>query len=104
MPRQLDQRGYGFIAGIVSFIFGAIMALLAFRLLFRLLGANPTNAFVDWIYHTSEAFVRPFFGIFNTDINVVTGGRFEVETLVAIVVYGVVGSLLLALFSRRTAV
>lgn len=106
MTQQLNtlgQRGYGFIAGIINFIFGIIIALLAFRLLFRLLGANPSNGIVDFVYNTSEPFVQPFFGIFNSSIDLATG-RFEIETLLAIIVYGVVAALIMGIFGGRRAV
>ena len=89
---RLNQQGYGLIAGVVSLVFGIIMAIVAFRFIFRLLGANPANSVVAWIYNASVPLVSPFFGIFNHDINVLTG-RFELETLLALVVYGVIASL-----------
>jgi hypothetical protein len=65
-----------------------------------LLGADPSNSFVDWLYRVSYPFVAPFFGIFHTDINLYIG-HFEVETLVALVVYGLAAGLIGALFGRR---
>jgi uncharacterized protein YggT (Ycf19 family) len=106
MKRQinkLNQGGYGLIAGILSFIFGVIITLLAFRLLFRLLSANPGNEIVNWVYQMSEPFVRPFFGMFNTTVDVATG-RFEIETLIAIVVYGVVAALVTGIFGGRRTI
>ena len=41
-------------------ILGLISAVMAFRLVFKLLGANPENAFVCGIY----AFTQPIVGVF----------------------------------------
>lgn len=67
-------------------IAGIIMGLLALRFLLRLLGANPNNGFADFIYSVSHPFAVPFFGLFNYDADL-GAGRFEFETLIAILIY-----------------
>lgn len=67
-------------------IAGIIMGLLALRFLLRLLGANPNNGFADFIYSVSHPFAVPFFGQFNYDADL-GAGRFEFETLIAILIY-----------------
>lgn len=107
MTRQLSnlgQRGAGLITGIISFIFGAIITILALRLVFRMFSANPNNGIVDWVYDISQPFVQPFFGIFRTDTIDLATGRFEIETLVALIVYGLIGALLTGLFGGRRGV
>lgn len=94
-----NQNGYGLIGGMVSLFFGLILSIVALRFLFRLLGANPSNSIVSWIYEASQPLVAPFFGIFNHDISLMTG-RLELETLLALVVYGVIASLITGLFGR----
>ena len=98
--KKIDQKGFGLISGIISLFFGIIIAIVAFRFVFRLLGANEANGIVAWIYAASQPLVSPFFGIFNRDINVLTG-RFEFETLLALVVYAVIGSLLSNILGGR---
>ena len=98
-PRRRTQGGYGLIGGLVSLFFGIILTIIALRFVFRLLGANAGNGLVSWIYDTSAPLVSPFFGIFNHDINVTTG-RFELETLLALIVYGIIASLIMGLFAR----
>ncbi len=49
---------------IGSTIFGVIEVVLAFRLVFKLLGANPDNGFVQAIYAFSQIFAGMFVGIF----------------------------------------
>lgn len=74
---------------IIWFITGALLILLAFRFGLTLLGANPNNAFADFIYDTSHPFVAPFFGLFGYDLQYGVS-RFEIYTLVAMAVYAVV--------------
>ena len=87
----VDRSDYGMTtaARIVSLIGGTIMALLGLRFVLSLLGANPANAFANFIYSVSHPFVAPFFGLFNYrgELGVV---RFEFETLIAILFWGFV--------------
>jgi YggT family protein len=87
-----------FLGRIILFIGGLICALLGLRFLLTLLGANPTNAFANFIYQTSEPFVRPFFGLFNYEPTL-GQAHFELSTLIALLVYallfGLVGRLLI---------
>ncbi len=76
-------------ARIISFIGGVIMALLALRFILMLLGANRGNGFVDFIYSASYPFAAPFFGIFNYQEQFGVS-RFEFETLIAILFYGLI--------------
>lgn len=96
---KYNQKGYGLIGGLVSLFFGIIIGIVAFRFIFRLLGANPANGIVSWVYEASTPLVSPFYGIFNRDITLATG-RFELETLLALIVYGVIASLITGLFAR----
>lgn len=76
---------------IIYFLFGALEILLAFRLIFRLAGANPSSTFVSFVYALSDLFVWPFTGIFGTATarGAETTAVFEPATIVAIVVYAV---------------
>lgn len=76
-------------ARVISFIGGIIMALLGLRFLLMLLGANRGNGFVDFIYSASYPFAAPFFGIFNYQEQFGVS-RFEFETLIAILFYGLI--------------
>ncbi len=89
------------IARVVYTIGGIVTGLLAIRFMLVLFGANPNNAFANIIYDLSRPIVSPFFGLFNYDGQVGTAGRFEFETLIAIVVYGLVAWVLVRLFSSR---
>lgn len=77
---------------LVYFIFGILEILLAFRLVLKLLGANPVNNFVSLIYNASQIFIWPFEGIFSraTTEGVETTAVFEPATLIAIVAYSLI--------------
>lgn len=77
------------IARIIYFVSGLLTTLLAVRFILALLGANLNNAFADFIYTVSYPFVAPFAGLFNYRTQY-GASRFEIETLVAIIVYGIV--------------
>jgi hypothetical protein len=68
---------------------GVVDALIAIRFVFKLLAASSQASFVTFIYNLTQVFVAPFHGIFNTAAN----GRnvFEPESLVAIVIYSLIG-------------
>ena len=84
------DQGRNVLGQIIWFVAGIILILLAFRFILALLGANPGNAFANFIYDTSHPFVAPFFGLFNYN-NVNLGvGHFEVYTLIAMLVYGAI--------------
>lgn len=73
----------------IYFIFGIIEVLLAFRLIFKLVGASHGSYFVDLIYTLTGIFIIPFAGIFRQAVGtgVETSAILEPATLVAIVVY-----------------
>ncbi|HET9098393.1 MAG TPA: hypothetical protein VFN51_02135 [Candidatus Saccharimonadales bacterium] len=77
------------LARIIWFIAGVIIALLAFRFVFVLLGANSGNGFVDFIYNVSHPFAAPFFGIFSYNVRYGVS-RFEFSSLVAMAVYALI--------------
>lgn len=76
----------------IYFLLGVIEVLLAFRLILKLLGANPSSGFVNFVYDVSGFFVAPFRAIFSsaTTEGDVTKGVFEPATLVAMIVYAIV--------------
>jgi len=90
-PSKRESTGTQTVQYIIYYVFGAIEVLLAFRLIFRLFGANPESGFVNWVYNLSAAFIWPFLGIFPnpTTEGAVTTAVFEPATLVAIIVYAI---------------
>lgn len=76
---------------LVYFFFGVLEVFLAFRLIFKLMGASLGNAFVGLIYGVAGIFILPFQGIFHQGYaqGINTTSVLEPSTLVAILVYGV---------------
>ncbi|HEX3081941.1 MAG TPA: YggT family protein [Candidatus Saccharimonadia bacterium] len=83
-------RSYVTSARIVDWITSAVLAVLAIRVVLSLLGANQNNAFASFIYGLTYPFVAPFFGLFGYNMHYGVA-RLELETLVAMLVYGIVG-------------
>lgn len=77
---------------IVYYILGIIEAFFAFRLIFKLLGANPGSTFVSLIYTISGAFLAPFSGIFKTAVTkgIETKAVLEPATIIAMIVYALI--------------
>ena len=96
------------LTSIVYLIGGFIEILVGLRFVFRLLGANASNALVSWVYSWSTPFVAPFSGIFGQDATVVTGvgtattSVFDWTALVALLVIGLIMGVLGSFLGRRT--
>ena len=77
---------------IVSFTLAILEVLFAMRLIFKLLGANPTNGFISFIYNLSGFFLAPFSGIFRSAVNpgIETKSVLEASTIIAMIVYALV--------------
>lgn len=88
---------------IIGILFGIIEIVLAFRLIFKLLGANAENGFVQGLYTVTQPVVGLFEGIFNQKSigTAETMGILEPETLLAMVVIGLVGLVILKLIKPR---
>jgi YggT family protein len=76
----------------IYLIFGIIAGLVGIRFILRALGASPNADFAAFIYGVTEPLVRPFTGLFGT--TQVDGAVFEPQSLVAIIIYALVGWLL----------
>lgn len=88
---------------IIGILFGIIEIVLAFRLIFKLLGANAENGFVQGLYTVTQPVVGLFEGIFSQKSigTAETVGILEPETLLAMVVIGLVGLVVLKLIKPR---
>src|SRR6266568_4933021 len=87
------------LGGLIYAIFGIIELLVGIRFVFLLIGANPGSPFVSWVYQWSGPFVAPFNGIFGNHAvtagpGVVTHSVFDWSSLVALIIYGLVISVL----------
>ena len=84
-------------------ISGAILAVLAFRFVFKLLGANPDNGFTRGIYAFTQPIVGIFEGIFSSsNINgAEMAAGFEPATVIAMVVIALITWVILKLITPR---
>ncbi len=79
------------IAQIVWFVVGLIVAVLGLRFVLALVGANLANGFANFIYTLSDPFVAPFRGLLQVGEFQAGVSRFELETLIAILIYVLLG-------------
>ena len=74
---------------LVWLVLGILEALLALRFVLKLIAANPANPFAVFIYGITSLFVFPFAGLTATPA---AGGMvLEISTLIAMLVYGLIG-------------
>ena len=74
---------------VVYYILGVLEVLFAFRLIFKLLGANPNSGFVSVIYAVTRVFLFPFEAIFSsgTTTGIETAAVLEPGTIIGMIVY-----------------
>jgi hypothetical protein len=106
-PYQRRMNGLDRTARIIYFLMGFLEVVLAMRFLFRIIGADPNNGLVNFIYNFTGVFVGPFNGIFN-DQSLQRGNVIEVSTLLAmamyaILTYGIIQLLYLVLTPNRSS-
>lgn len=90
-----DDRRVRKLEDILWFVIAAIDILIFVRFILLLFGARTGVPFVDFWYNLTAPLIAPFAGMFgNIDTyNVYTGQRIEIEALVAIVIYSLIGYL-----------
>jgi hypothetical protein len=80
----------------IYFVLGVVEVILGLSFLFRLLAASESSGFVRFLYDLTYPLAHPFAGIF-TDPTLGTSSVFEVSTLVAMLMYALLGWGLVAL-------
>lgn len=80
-----NARSVYFSTQTVWFILGVVEVLLALRFLLKLLAANTTAVFTNFIYTATNLLVAPFIAVFRTTYT--AGNIFEWTTLLAAVIY-----------------
>jgi hypothetical protein len=70
---------------VVVLIFGLIQLLIGLRIVLLLLDAREGNDLVSFILNTSQLFVAPFVGIFNTDALHASGSILDIAAIAALV-------------------
>lgn len=76
---------------VTYYILGAMETLFAFRLIFKVLGANPESPFVNVIYSITAIFLAPFKGIFRSAVTdgIETQAILEPHLIIGMVSYAV---------------
>jgi hypothetical protein len=87
---------------IVWYVLGLLEVLLAFRFFLRLLAANPSAGFSNFIYSVSYPFAAPFLNVFH--ITQVQGSVLEWTTLLAMLVYWLIAWGIIKLFFMSKSV
>jgi hypothetical protein len=66
--------------------------LKVYRLIFKLLGANPSSAFVSFIYALTGLFLNPFRGIFPSAVGegITTHSVLEPSVIIGMIVYALI--------------
>ncbi|MDA8269889.1 MAG: YggT family protein [Actinomycetota bacterium] len=82
-------KGQTIAARVIWWIAGVLLAILALRFIFTLLGANPANTFAHFIYSVSYPFVSPFFNLFGYSFHYRVS-HLEIYTLVAMLIYALI--------------
>jgi|SRR5579859_257973 len=73
---------------LVWLLFGLLEALIALRVLLRLIAANPGNFFAMVVYRLSYVFVWPFLGLTRTPS--AGGAALEISSIIAMFVYALI--------------
>src|SRR2546430_1907584 len=74
---------------LVYLAFGVIDGLLLIRLVLKLLGANPTAGFTQFVYGITNVLLAPFHNLLPTIGN--EQSQLEMSVVVAILVYALIG-------------
>ncbi|MDP3836676.1 MAG: YggT family protein [bacterium] len=82
---------------VVWYLVGILEALLLFRFLLKIFAANPNAGFTSFVYGATSIFVFPFNTVFQTT-SVTPGSVFEWTTLLAMLVYWLIGLAIIRLF------
>ncbi len=90
VPLKIEQFAYD----IIYYVLWIIELTLFLRFALKLLGANPENQIVAFLYSISLVLVGPFNGMFGT--SAVGQMVLEPSVLIAMVFYSIIGYVLVA--------
>jgi len=77
------------VTQLIWLLVGLLEGVLALRFIFKLIGVNAANAFASLLYSVTDLFVAPFASL--TGAPAAAGMVLEVSTLIAMVVYALIG-------------
>ena len=82
---NLQPSGGEMLRRGVVLVFGIIQVFIVLRIVLLLLNAREGNDLVAFILNTSQLFVAPFVGIFNTDALRASGSILDIAAIAALV-------------------
>jgi hypothetical protein len=82
------QASLNRVSQAIGFVFGVIEALIGIRVILRMIGANPDNAFAQFIYNVTAPLVAPFVGLTGTPA--FGTSALEISSLIAMLVYALI--------------
>ena len=82
---EVSPSGGEQLRRLVVLVFGIIQVLIVLRIVLLLLNAREGNDLVQFILNTSQVFVAPFEGIFNTDNLRASGSILDIAAVAALV-------------------
>jgi hypothetical protein len=82
---DVSPSGGEMLRRVVVLIFGIIQALIILRIVLLLLNAREGNDLVAFILNTSQLFVAPFVGIFNSNSLEASGSVLDIAAIAALV-------------------
>ncbi|MBL1178545.1 YggT family protein [Pantanalinema sp. GBBB05] len=88
----------GWITNSIYLLVGLLEILLVLRFFLRLAGANTQNTFAQFIYNLSEPFIAPFSTLFVSPVTAGGASIFDINVLIAMIVYALLGWLAVWLF------
>lgn len=91
----LNEETLRRITGLIQLAFGVLNGTIALRFLLKLMAANPQNPFASLIYFITEPFLWMFQGLTRTPS--FEGIEIEFFSLIAIVVYALLGWIIMQL-------
>lgn len=74
---------------LIWLLVGLLEGVLALRFIFKLIGVNAANSFASLLYRVTDLFVAPFASL--TGAPAAGGMVLEVSTLIAMIVYALIG-------------
>ncbi len=92
---EVSPSGGEMLRRVVVLIFGIIQAFIVLRIVLLLLNAREGNAIVSFILDTSQLFVAPFVGIFNSNALESGGSVLDIAAIAALVGWTILEAIVL---------
>jgi hypothetical protein len=92
---EVSPSGGEMLRRVVVLIFGIIQTFIVLRIVLLLLNAREGNDLVQFILNTSQLFVAPFVGIFNTDALRASGSILDIAAIAALVGWTILEAIIL---------